>query len=361
MEKRTTTIRILSLALKSLLLILAIYLSFRASLLALALLSPFIVATIVALFIEPPVKFMERRLRMPRGSASLIMVVLVLVIFGLIMAWVAGKVAAELADLTTKLPYFQGLFTERSAGWGAVIRDYIHLIPEDVLNTLNNTATLILDRATALIPAIVAAILGLIALVPNVLVYVIITVIAAFFISRDLAMWKKKAVALVPTGAVKPGLQIFSRLMNALLGWAKTQLIIMSITAVLVIIGLSILKIRYVVLLGVIIGIVDALPVLGPGAVFIPWAAYVLLTGNPMFALGLTILYGVTVIIRHIIEPIVLPENVGLEPLPTLVAMYVGLRLIGFIGLAVGPIILVMYTALEESGVIGQIKEWLLA
>lgn len=361
MEQRTATYRLVSFGLKSMGLILVAFLMFRGLLLGLSLLSPFIVATLVAYSVERPVRFMVKRLRMPRSTASLTMVVVVLIVFGLLIAWASGKIAAELADLTTKLPYFQGLFTERSEGVAAILRDYMHLIPQDVLNTLNNGASLLLDRATALIPAILTAVLGLVALVPNALMYIIIAVIAAFFISRDLASWQQKAVDLVPTTAKKPGLQIFTRLLNALWGWAKTQLIIMTATAIMVIIGFSILQIRYVVLLGIIIGIVDALPVLGPGAVFIPWAAYALLSGNPMFALGLIVLYGVVVIIRHIIEPIVLPDNVGLEPLPTLVAMYIGLRLMGFIGLGVGPIILVMYTALEESGVIGQIKDWLLA
>lgn len=360
MDNRSTTMRILSLAFKGLLLILAIFLSFRALLLSISLLSPFIVATLVAFSIDRPVRFMVRRLHLPRGTASIMMVLVVLVIFGLLIAWVSGKVAAELTDLTTKLPYFQGLFTERSAGLTAIVRDYMHLLPEDVLNTLNNGASLVLDRATALIPAILAAVLGLVALLPNALMYIIIMVIAAFFISRDLEAWQKKAVALVPVAAKKPGLQIFSRLMSALWGWAKTQLIIMTATAIIVIIGLSILQVRYVVLLGVLIGIVDALPVLGPGAVFIPWGTYALLSGNPMFALWLAVMYSIVVIIRHIIEPIILPENVGLEPLSTLLAMYIGLRLIGFIGLGVGPIVLVSFSALVEAGVIGQIQDWLL-
>ncbi|KAF0197004.1 MAG: transmembrane protein [Bacillota bacterium] len=361
MEKRSTTIRLLSLAFKSILLILAFFLAFRALLLSISLLSPFIVATLVAFSIERPVRFMERRLRLPRSTASMVMVVVVFAIFGLLVAWASGKIAAELADLTTKLPYFQGLFNERSAGVAAILRDYMHLLPQDVLNTLNNGASLVLERATALIPAILAAVLGLVALLPNALMYVIITVIASFFISRDLESWRRKAVALVPTAAKKPGLQIFSRLMNALWGWAKTQLIIMTATAIVVIIGLSILEARYVVLIGVLIGIVDALPVLGPGAVFLPWVAYSLLTGMPLFALGLLVMYGIVVVIRHIIEPIILPENVGLDPLATLLAMYIGLRLIGFMGLAVGPILLVSYSALEEAGVVGKIKDWLLA
>jgi len=355
------TLRIASIVIKSLLLITAIYFTFRGLVLSLSLLAPFIIAVLVAISNERPVRFIERRLKIPRSTASLFMVIVAVSIFGLLLVLLLGKIAAELADLAMKMPYFQAVLTETGEGWVASLQAYLHLVPLDVLSTLNNTASMLLERATTLIPAILAAVLGLVALVPNMLVFMIMAIVATFFFSRDLSTWRNRAIGLVPSGAVKPGLQIFTRLMSALWGWAKTQLIIMSCTAVAVMIGLSILNVRYIVLLGIIVGIVDALPVLGPGAVFLPWIAYTLLVGNPMFALGLLIIYGVTVVVRHIIEPLVLPDNVGLEPIPTLVSMYVGMRVFGFMGLAFGPILLVSYTALEEAGVVGKVKEWLLS
>lgn len=361
MQQRSTTLKYLIIGLKGLGLIAAIYLVFRLFLLSLVLLAPFIVAVLVSVSVERPVKFLERKVRLKRSTASLIMVVFVLTVFAVVVALIAGRIATELADLVTKLPYIQGLFTDRSEGVIAFLSDYTRLFPFDLITALNDTASQVLGKLAGFLPAILIAMLGLLALVPQALFFLIVATVAAFFISRDLDSWRQKVVVFLPSGSIEPALKILSKLIHALFGWFKTQLIIMTATAVFTIIGLSIMRVDYVVLVGVIVGIVDALPVLGPSAVFLPWATFALLTGNPLFALGLVILWGVVAVSRNIIEPLVLPDQVGLEPIPTLVSMYVGLRLIGFMGLAVGPIVLVVFTALQEAGVVGKIKVWLMS
>lgn len=360
MNETFSTLRVLKITLKGTLLVAGLFLAFRAFTLSLSLLSPFIVAALVAILNDRAVRFMVDRLKLRRSSAALIMVAISASIFGLVVAAVSARIAAELTDLVARLPHFQEVLLARGAGFAATIRAYLYLVPPDVLAGLNDTASAILSKATDLFPGIVMAAFGLAALLPQVLFFVIVVVVASFFISRDLPSLTERTRSLFPRVAVEPGLKIFARLMSALFGWARTQLVIMSVNGVIVMIGLSIIGVRYVVLMGVIVGILDALPVLGPGTILLPWAAWGFLSGHLSLGVGLLIIFGLTVVARNSLEPLVLSENIGLEPLPTLISMYIGLRIVGFLGIALGPIVLVTYTALEEAGVIGHVKKWLL-
>jgi len=123
------------------------------------------------------------------------------------------------------------------------------------------------------------------------------------------------------------------------------------ITAAIVIIGLLIMLVEYAITIGLLTGLVDLLPYLGTGTVFIPWIVYLFFKGNYSMVIGLSILYAVVLIFRQIIEPKVVAESVGLDPLLTLVALFVGLQLFGFLGLIIGPVSLVLINALVKANV----------
>lgn len=134
----------------------------------------------------------------------------------------------------------------------------------------------------------------------------------------------------------------------------------MSVNAVVVIFGLSLLGTNFIVLIGIAVGIFDILPVLGPGTILLPWAAYSLLTADYVLGIGLLVIFGLTSVMRNALTPVVLSENIGIDPLAILAAMYAGLVLWGALGLIVGPIALVVYVALVEVGVVAKVKKWLL-
>ncbi len=131
---------------------------------------------------------------------------------------------------------------------------------------------------------------------------------------------------------------IKSDLTGALGGYVRAQLILMSITFCELFIGLSVLNVKYSFILAIIIAIVDAIPVFGTGTVLLPWALISLLSGSYKMALGLLIIYAICLTVRQLLEPKIISSQIGLHPLFTLFAMYVGFRLIGLIGMILGPV-----------------------
>ena len=90
------------------------------------------------------------------------------------------------------------------------------------------------------------------------------------------------------------------------------------------------------------IGFVDALPILGSGTVMIPWAIISAINGDFNLGLAIIILLIIMSVARQILEPKLVSKNIGVHPIFTLIAMYTGFKLIGVIGLLVGPIVLII-------------------
>ena len=133
---------------------------------------------------------------------------------------------------------------------------------------------------------------------------------------------------------------------------------LVEIAIVLVIIGLLLLRVPYAVTIGLLIGLVDLLPYLGTGAVFVPWILYAVVDGSYAFAFGLAVLFGIIVIARQLAEPKIYSSSIGLNPLATLIAIFVGLKLFGIVGLIVGPALLVIAFSLHRADVFRDLRRY---
>src|SRR5690606_27964887 len=109
---------------------------------------------------------------------------------------------------------------------------------------------------------------------------------------------------------------------------------------------------RYAMAISFVIVLVDILPVLGTGSVLVPWAAYSAFMGDMPLAIGLFVLFIVITVFRRIVEPKILGEQIGIGALPTLISLYVGFELIGAIGLILGPIVVIIYKAMAQVGLL---------
>ena len=113
--------------------------------------------------------------------------------------------------------------------------------------------------------------------------------------------------------------------------------------------------------MAVLIGFVDLLPIFGAGTVMIPWAIYLVLMGNIPLAVAISILWGIWAIIKNLVEPRMISNQMGLHPIFTLLAMYTGSKIFGILGLMLGPIILLVikniFSELFDKGVFKTIFE----
>jgi predicted PurR-regulated permease PerM len=136
----------------------------------------------------------------------------------------------------------------------------------------------------------------------------------------------------------------------------KSYMIIMIITFFELFAGLSILKVNYALPIAAIVAFLDILPVLGTGGIIIPWSIVELILKNYFLGFGLLILYVAVTVIRNVLEPRIIGHQIGLHPIITITAMYAGLRLFGFGGLFLAPVVVITVKYLNDTGKINLFK-----
>jgi predicted PurR-regulated permease PerM len=119
----------------------------------------------------------------------------------------------------------------------------------------------------------------------------------------------------------------------------------MLLTFSVMLLGFVILGVRYSLLIAVTVAFLDVLPVLGVGTVLVPWSVWSFITGEVRLGVGLVILFVVNEIIRQFAEPKIIGRSFGLHPLVTLILIYVGYSLMGFFGLFLLPLAIIIINA----------------
>jgi sporulation integral membrane protein YtvI len=335
------------------------------------LVAPFLFGWLIAYILNPLVNLLQRRARIPRWLAVTLSLLLFLTVSVGLITVAVTNIVLEINDLSlmiqNNLNQWKTWFTDyvNSEPIQNLIERFITYYNENpqyqntIQSNLTSTGKTVTDFVSLVVKFILDNIVAIITSLPNMATVTIVALLAAFFISND---WKKlqgKLNAWTPDFIVQPTKLVWADLQRALFGYLRAQLILISITAMVVIIGLLILRVEYAITIGLLIGLVDLMPYLGTGAAMVPWLTYAFIQHDLYLGIGLSILYGIILVARQILEPKVLATSIGLDALPTLISMYVGLKLFGFLGLIIGPVTLILLATFHRSGVFRSIWRYI--
>ena len=308
---------------------------------------PFIIAFFLSRIIEPPVSFLTRRLKIPRPVASALCTLLVISIVGLFLVLTTRRAIYELRTLSAVLP---SLFDRVSVTLedlamriSSVLPDNISFAFTDILKGWNNFTI-----PSGFINDILSRLTTTAASLPQILISVIATIVATYFISSDYRSIGNFIALQVSEDTMNKIRRIRAYWFQTLGRWLQAQLFLICVTFTELAIGFIIIGIPYAGVLAVFIAMIDALPILGTGTLLIPWALFNLFTGDYATAASIIALYGVIALVRNSIEPKIVGQRIGLHPLVTLMCMYVGLRTMGFFGMFVVPLIVLTLNQLKE-------------
>lgn len=192
--------------------------------------------------------------------------------------------------------------------------------------------------------------------IPSILISVVIGVIAWILFTKDYKKVVKFIKLQLPDkhkNLLSETKKIFS---STILKMCRAYGLIMFITFCENFLGLTILNLigvmknSYVFVIAICIAVFDILPVAGSGGILIPWSLIALVTGNVGQCVGLLILYAVITVIRQYIEPKIVGDSLGVNPLVTLAGLYFGLKLFGFMGMFIVPICVMTLKAFNDAG-----------
>jgi sporulation integral membrane protein YtvI len=336
------------------------------------LIYPFIFGWILALMLNPIVNFFQFKLKFPRWLAVSFSMLIFLAAMVTAITLLVANIIVELGSLADTLQLQINRWVEQFnvfinstafQDWIEKINEFFENNPkyqETVNNNLSSTAGSIADVSKLIINYVFNTLKSLLTSLPNIATITIIIMLATFFISKDWYQLIKRYKGIFSDLIVKTTQLIRNDLQKALFGYMRAQLILVSLTALVVIIGLLVLRVDYAITIGLLTGLADLMPYLGTGAVMVPWILYVFFAqGNLFLGIGLSVLYGVIVIARQIMEPKVLASSVGLDPLATLIAMFVGLKLFGLLGLIIGPVSLILISAFYRARIFHDIAAYI--
>ena len=321
----------------------------------LAFFAPFIVGGVIAWMAGPLVNFFEKRLKLKRraGSAFVIIAVIALIVFGVyglgsLLIKEGIGLAQSFPDLWTDVQADLNEFTmkvEKSYGnLPATVRDNL----DPVIAQVKSSAGSILGKLGT--PTL-SAVSNFAKYLPTLIVGVIIALLSAYFFVSDRADVNAWCSKHIPKSIQEYYRLIRQSMVRAVGGYVIAQLKIEIWVYLLLVIGLWILQVKYVLLVALLIGFLDFLPIFGTGTVMVPWAIIKFLGGDYRMAIGLLIVWGVGQLVRQIIQPKIVGDAVGLSPIPTLFLLYVGFQNGGVFGMIVAiPIGLIAYS-LYEGGV----------
>lgn len=326
-----------------------VYLIFKY---AIFVVMPFLLGFAVAALINPVVRFLSRRYDLKRRPAGIMLLLLfyatigMLITIGVVRLTVLfGEFSGELPDLyrdklepaLNKLFGYINSFADRLyaifGGESQVLSERLGGIFTSIKSSLGDTISDISVKALTRLSSAAAAI-------PGIIIELLFAVISSFFFTVEYENILSLAKRLLPKRTVDLLCRLRGRVFKVAGKYLRSYALILLITFGELSLGLVLLGVDNAVLIAFCIALFDILPVAGTGGIMIPWAIFSLIGGDWGFAVGLVVIWAVITIVRNIIEPKIVGRQVGLHPLLALIAMFVGTKLFGLVGLFLLPLTL---------------------
>jgi len=315
---------------------------------------PFVIGWFISFIANPLVLWLEKRVKIVKKLGSAIIIILVLGLIVLVSYLAISKLSEEISLLIKNFPEIYQSLEDAMGQLGDRFAGVFSRLPQGIQNGLITIAADLDAKAGELIagisqPTVTAA--GNIAKrIPSILVSTIVMLVSSYFFiaQRDeVIVWAK---SVSPQGLQRRMTMVIDNLKQAVGGYFKAQFKIMGVVGVLLFIGFLILRVNYSVLLAILIAFLDFLPFFGTGTALIPWAVYSLFGGDYFTAVGLLIIYVVTQAVRHIIQPKLVGDSVGMNPLATLVFLYAGYKFGSLLGMILAVPIGMLAINLYKAG-----------
>ena len=344
------------------------------------LIVPFIFAFVAASILNRPITAITRKTPLKRSWLSAAAVILLVLIVAAVFFLIGMELFETLSGFyeysVAQLNNITGLVNDLKL-W---ILDVTVFLPETVRGILHENVTLFFDNIiqngfkdisidtsminwSELLSKGSEVITGTVGKIPSFLIATVIFVVSTVFICSDYDKIKRFFIKQVKPERAEKISYAWHLGVNSLKKMIKAYCLIILITTFELTVGFYILKFigvfesPYIIFIAVAIAVIDIIPVLGTGTVLIPWAVISFITGKIGLGIGLLVLYIIILVIRQVIEPKLVAGQVGLPPIATIIAMYVGSKTLGVLGFFILPFIVILVKVFNDAGLIHVFKD----
>ncbi len=306
----------------------------------LAYLLPFIVGTAIAFLVQNPAAKLSKKLKITRGTTSLCLVVFVYILLLAVVFLIFYRFYYFAVGFSQKAPELLNQVTQTVTKITQSIENFAGKMSGSSGDYISKTLADVLQSGAVKVTEIISSFLSsFVKALPGVLLSIFAAVITGCYIAKDIDSLKENLYFALKPEYLIALKKIWQITVNNVLGLLKGYIILSAITFVELSAGFFILKVNGAFRLALLTAFVDLLPVFGCGTVLVPWAIISAFKGNALRAVGLVVIYLLITAARNIIEPKIIGKQVGIHPLLTLVSMFLGLKIFGFLGLLILPLI----------------------
>ncbi|MFG6358487.1 MAG: sporulation integral membrane protein YtvI [Acetatifactor sp.] len=326
----------------------------------LVLFMPFVLAGIISMIASPLVRFFEEKIKLKRKWASAFVIIVVIALVVLVLYLVGAKLIEEGIGLLGALPEMWDSMKADLASVGESLNGIFEKLPQDTQQTIANLGDQVGQFMAGLFerigtPTITAA--GNFAKqLPSVLIGIIMCLLASYFFVADryqIGNWIRKHT---PASIMARYDMVRRSILKSVGGYFKAQLKIEVWMYLLLVVGLTILRVDYALLIAVGIAFLDLLPFFGTGTVMVPWAIIKIFGGDYKMAIGLLVIWGGGQLARQIIQPKIVGDSIGMAPIPTLFLLYVGYKLGSVVGMIIAVPLGMLVSTMYQEGVFDTTK-----
>lgn len=318
---------------------------------------PFIIGWIIAVIANPLVKFLEKRVKILRKYSSALIIVLVIGIIILALYGITSFVSEQISALINDVPNIATLITDTMNQVGENLSGIFEILPKDLQLSLVLFVENIKESINAVIVSERVSEFT-ISFARNFMDYILmvfIVFISAYFFIKDREYIVGKARNATPDYILEKYDLIIYYFKYATGGYFKAQFKIMFIIIIIMFLGFKMIGVKYSLLIAFITGLIDVLPVFGTGFILWPWALVELILGNYFNAIFLIGIYLLCQIVKNALQPKMVGDSVGIDPLTTLLFLYIGYKFGGVVGMIISIPIGLIITNLYRAGMFDNI------
>lgn len=315
---------------------------------------PLLAAFITSLLLTPLVKLLQNKFSLSHKLSVTIVFLIFITLLGFTALFITTKVVTEAIQLIDNAPHY---LNEISVAWQQFEQHIItasERFPKALTQIIGGQIQDAIDYASVEIGNFITIekVTDFVKSVPSYLISFLVYLIALFLFLIELPNLKERFFNLLSDKTAEKVRFMSTRLTGVTFGFFKAQFLVSILIFIVTLIGLLFIKPQVAIIMSLFIWIIDFIPIIGSIVIMAPWSIYYYITGDAGTGTELAILAIILLIIRRTVEPKVMGNHMGLSPLATLIAMYIGLKLIGFLGVIIGPLLLIAFGAAKEAGLI---------
>lgn len=315
---------------------------------------PFVIGWIISCIANPLVAFLERKLKIRRKAGTVVVIVCVIAAVVGIGYGLGLVLWRQLYGFIEEVPEMWETVKHDFDNLGGLINQYIGVrAPKfaDALNDLGNTiGEMITDLPKSLNLSTFEGMGSMVGNIASVIISIIMCVLSAYFFIADREWVGNFMNHFMPENVAHKYEVFVASIKQAVGGYFKAQFRIEVWMYILLLAGLTLLKVRYSILIALLMAFLDFLPFFGTGIVLVPWAIVTVIGGNYLRAFGFLVIWGAGQLFRQLIQPKIMGESIGMEPIPTLFLLFIGYRIAGVGGMLIAVPLGIIVVNMNDAG-----------